>query len=190
MSAASKMMQEKQAEMDMTPMIDVVFNLLIFFMVVTDLNQKDLASLTLPLAHMADQDKANDPDDRVILNVDMEWFIHWKGKKVNLDELGAILGNLKDKYELKKRAKGESGLEPLPGGGTASKLFVLLRADKETPWQHVQWLMTIMAEQKLYKMQFATKKFADAGFRNKIGDKEEWELLDGQWPADVNLGKD
>jgi len=190
MSAAKKMSQETQAEMDMTPMIDVVFNLLIFFMVVTDLNQKDLANLTLPLAHMADQDKADDPDDRVILNVDQQGYIMWKGKKVTLDELGAILGNLKEKYELKMRAKGKSGLEDLPGGGKASKLYVLLRADKETPWQHVQWLMTVMAEQKLYKMQFATKKFADAAFRNKIGDKEEWEILDGQWPDDVKFGKD
>ena len=190
MSAAKKMMQEKPPEMDMTPMIDVVFNLLIFFMVVTDLNQKDLANLTLPLASMADQDKADDPDDRVILNVDQQGYVMWKGKKVTLDELGAILGNLKERYELKKRAKGETGLEDLPGGGKASKLFVLLRADKETPWQHVQWLMTVMAEQKLYKMQFATKKYADAGFRTKIGDKEEWQLLDGEWPDDVHIGKD
>lgn len=187
---AKRRLQEEAPALSMTPMIDIVFNLLIFFMVVTDLNQKDLANLTLPLAHMADQDKADDPDDRVILNVDQMGYVMWKGKKVTLDELGAILGNLKEKYELKKRAQGQSGLEDLPGGGKASKLFVLLRADKETPWQHVQWLMTIMAEQKLYKMQFATKKFADAAFRNKVGDKEEWQILDGVWQDDVKIGKD
>ncbi|MHC4668704.1 MAG: ExbD/TolR family protein [Planctomycetota bacterium] len=187
MSAAAKMMNEFSSEMDMTPMIDIVFNLLIFFMVVTDLSQKDLANLTLPLAHMADQDKDNDPDDRIILNVDQDGFVMWKSKRINLDELGAILGQLKDRYELRMRRKGQTGLEDLPGGGKASKLYVLLRADKETPWQHVQWLMTVMAEQKLYKMQFATKKYADAAFRQTLpgNDKEEWEILDGRWQKDT-----
>ena len=158
MSAAKKMMQEK-TEMDMTPMIDIVFNLLIFFMVVTDLTQKELATLTLPIAHMAEEDKDNDLDERVILNVDRVGRILYKGKAISLDELGTVLRHRKEAYELKMRSKGESGLEDLPGGGKASKLYVLLRADKDTPWQHVQWLMTVMAEQKLYKMQFATKRF-------------------------------
>ena len=149
-------------EMDMTPMIDIVFNLLIFFMIVTDLQQKDLATLTLPIAYMAQEDKDNDPDDRVILNVDKYGQIMYRGRALNLDELGTVLRNSKDQYELKMKRKGKSGLVDI-GGAKASKLFVLLRADKDTPWQHVQWLMTIMAEQKLFKMQFATKKFISGG---------------------------
>ncbi len=152
-------------EMDMTPMIDIVFNLLIFFMIVTDLQQKDLANLTLPIAYMAAEDKDNDPDDRVILNVDKYGQIMYRGRALNLDELGTVLRNQKDQYELKKKreGKGASGTVEIAPGVKASKLFVLLRADKDTPWQHVQWLMTIMAEQKLFKMQFATKKFMSGG---------------------------
>ena len=181
--ATQKFMNTDESEMDMTPMIDIVFLLLIFFMVVTDLTQKDLANLTLPLAHMAVQDKADDPDDRVIFNVDKSGYILYKAKPVNLDELGSILRNRKDAYDLKMKRAGKTGLEDLPGGGKASKLYVLLRADKETPWQHVQWLMTVMAEQKLYKMQFATKQFADSSFLDKMpGDTiPEWERLDGIW---------
>ena len=52
--------QGDDTEMNMTPMIDIVFNLLIFFMVVTDLTQQELANLVLPLAHTAVQDKDND----------------------------------------------------------------------------------------------------------------------------------
>jgi len=187
---AARKMQEESAEMDMTPMIDIVFNLLIFFMVVTDLTQKDLAALTLPIAYMAAEDKDNDPDERVILNVDREGFILYKGKKVNLDELGTILRNRKDQYELKMRRDGKSGLEDLPGGGKASKLFVLLRADKETPWQHVQWLMTVMAEQKLYKMQFATRRFI-GGTSDKGYAPGEQEMLGGirQEQYDEVVGK-
>jgi biopolymer transport protein ExbD len=163
MSKAAQKMSQESAQMDMTPMIDVVFNLLIFFMVVTDLQQKDLAKLTLPIAHMAEEDKDNDPDDRVILNIDTEGHILYKGRPRSLEEIGGILREEKKRYDFDQKRNGKSGLEPIPGGGEASKLFVLLRADKETPWQHVQWLMTIMAEQKLYKMQFATKKFISGG---------------------------
>jgi len=167
MSSAAKDMQgDEQCVMNMTPMIDCVFNLLIFFMLISDLNQKDLVELTLPVAYMAEEDKGQEEDDRVILNVDKYGRIMWKQKNVTLDELGTILGNARDKYELKMKQQNKSGLEELPGGGKASKLYVLLRADKDTPWQHVQWLMTIMAEQKLYKLQFATKKFRDGNYRD------------------------
>lgn len=172
MSTLSENTLEKD-NMNMTPMIDMVFNLLIFFMLITDLKTKDLAEMTLPVAYMAEEDKNQETDDRVILNIDKYGGLMWKGKQVNLDELGTVLGTARDRYELKMRQKGESGIEDLPGGGKASKLYVLLRADKDAPWQHVQWLMTIMAEQKLYKLQFATKKFKD-GFISP----EEAAILD------------
>ena len=181
MSSAAKDMQgEESCAMNMTPMIDCVFNLLIFFMLISDLNQKDLVELTLPVAYMAEEDKGQEEDDRVILNVDKYGVIYWKGTQKTLDELGTILSNARDKYELKMRQQGKSGLEDLPGGGKASKLYVLLRADKDTPWQHVQWLMTIMAEQKLYKLQFATKKFKDSNYS-----ETEAAALDARGPKDV-----
>jgi len=187
MSATAKKMADSGAgDLDMTPMIDVVFLLLIFFMVVTDLNQKELADLVLPLAYMATPDKDNDPDDRVILNVDKYGQIQYGGKVVNLNELGAILRRRKEAYEFKMRQEDKSGLEDLPGGGKASKLYVLLRADRDTPWQHVQWLMTIMSEQKLYKMQFATKKFRDSKYKDDAAEmlggmtQEQFKAKKGQ----------
>lgn len=166
MSAASDMQGEENCAMNMTPMIDCVFNLLIFFMLISDLNQKDLVELTLPVAYMSEEDKGQEEDDRIILNVDKHGQLIWKQKNVNLDELGTILSTARDRYELKMRQQGKSGLEDIGGGAKASKLYVLLRADRDTPWQHVQWLMTIMAEQKLYKLQFATKKFRDGNYRD------------------------
>ena len=41
----------------MTPMIDIVFNLVIFFLIVTDLTQKELENLVLPNAQKAKEDK-------------------------------------------------------------------------------------------------------------------------------------
>ena len=164
MSDITRQMIEEEDEMNMTPMIDIVFNLLIFFMVVSDLTQRELANLTLPLAHTAVQDKDNDEDDRIILNIDDRGQLLLKGKPISLDELGARLANRKRLYEVQQKRKGKEAFI-MTKGGKASRLFVLLRADRNTPWQHVQWVMTIMAEQKLYKLQFATKIFADSSYK-------------------------
>lgn len=190
MSAASDMQGDENCAMNMTPMIDCVFNLLIFFMLISDLNQKDLVELTLPIAHMAEEDKGQEEDDRVVLNVDKYGQVVWKQKNVSLDELGTILSTARDRYELKMRQLGKSGLEDIGGGAKASKLYVLLRADRDTPWQHVQWLMTVMAEQKLYKLQFATKKFRDGNYTEAeavaLDARTQKEVLAAQKPGGGN----
>ena len=54
----------------MTPMIDMTFLLIIFFIIVNDMSQKDLEELKLPIAMEAGQDEP--PENRPILNV--RWF--------------------------------------------------------------------------------------------------------------------
>jgi len=175
-------MQNAESKMDMTPMIDCVFNLVIFFMLVTDLNKKDIVDLTLPLAHMSQQDKNEEKDDRIILNIGDEGKILYKGEAISLDHLGKELEHWKGIFAERMRAKGEDPEETLAGGGKASKLYVLLRADRNVPWQHVQWLMTIMAEHKLYKLQFATKKFIGDAYAKE---PEEAKMLGGRKQSDV-----
>lgn len=67
---ARKRKKAPAAELDinLTPMIDVVFNLIIFFMVITDMTQKDLEYLVLPKASEAQEDPGDDPE-RLIVNV-------------------------------------------------------------------------------------------------------------------------
>ncbi len=55
--------------MDMTPMIDVVFLLIIFFMIITDLTQQDLEDLELPIALSATEDKPDPDEKRPIFNI-------------------------------------------------------------------------------------------------------------------------
>lgn len=121
----------------------------------------ELPPVTLPVAASGAPDPGEYPDDRVTISVDAKGYVHCQGKQVNLDELGSTLSNLKEVYELDMRAKGKSGFERLRGGGLASKLYVLLRADRQTPWQHIQWLMTILAEQKFYKLQLGVRNADD-----------------------------
>lgn len=160
----------ESGELDMTPMIDIVFNLLVFFMVITDLTQKDLVDLTLPIAYMAQEDKPQElEDDRIILNVDKYGQIIWRAQRRTLGELRTILAAQKNLYQRKQQRKGKEAFKIFPNGAKATKLYVLLRADKDTPWQHVQWLMTVMAQEQFYKLEFASSKFVKG-----ISDSSGW----------------
>jgi len=48
-----------------------------------------------------------------------------------------------------------AGFDILPGGAKGSKLHVLLRAYQAAVWQHVQWILTVLAQEKVYKTAFA-----------------------------------
>jgi biopolymer transport protein ExbD len=63
---------------DMTPMIDCVFQLIIFFVLVIDLTQKDLESLKLPKAKFAVPDDAP-PDIRPVLNITQDGTMIYQG---------------------------------------------------------------------------------------------------------------
>src|SRR5688500_20394381 len=55
--------------LDMTPMIDCVFQLIIFFMLITDMSQKELEELYLPKAVVAAADKPDPKEVRPIVNI-------------------------------------------------------------------------------------------------------------------------
>ena len=59
-----------EIEIDMTPMIDMTFLLIIFFIIVNDMSHKDLEELKLPIAMEAGHDEP--PENRPVLNV--RWF--------------------------------------------------------------------------------------------------------------------
>ena len=79
-AAAGKPKPDEKAEMDMTPMIDCVFLLLIFFVLVIDLSQKDLEDLILPKAEHAEPDDSP-PDVRPIINIMQDGTVMYKGNE-------------------------------------------------------------------------------------------------------------
>ena len=143
-------------ELNMTPMIDIVFNLLIFFMIVTDMTRKEIEELELPWSNHAVEDKDNDPDSRVILNIVKadkktfdrtgDVFIKLKGEKYDLERL---------KEELFKHAEKKRDFDH---PAQPSEIFVLIRCDKDIRWREVQWVMQACADPavRIYKLQFAT----------------------------------
>lgn len=63
-----KKLKIDDAEGDMTAMIDCVFLLLIFFMLISEITQADLEQMQLPKAEMAAPDE-RPPRDRLVINI-------------------------------------------------------------------------------------------------------------------------
>ena len=145
---------EGGAETDMTPMIDIVFQLIIFFLVANDLTRKEIEELELPKAIYGKEDVASEKETRIIINVlkpdDVANppkipDVKVKGKQYNLDDL-------------KRYMRSRADMKREEGPNSASAIYVLVRADRNAPWQYVQYVMQVCADPTvmIYKMQFAT----------------------------------
>ncbi|MHC4470807.1 MAG: ExbD/TolR family protein [Planctomycetota bacterium] len=147
---------QAELELNMTPMIDVVFNLLIFFMIVIDMTQKELELLTLPWSESAVEDKGDEEERRVIINVsksrswDQDAAVEIRVKSELYD-----LDGLKDLMFKHAETKRDMTHPMKP-----SEIFAMIRCDKDIRWREVQWVMQACAdpEVRIYKLQFATEE--------------------------------
>jgi biopolymer transport protein ExbD len=147
-------------DMDMTPMIDVVFQLIIFFMLITDMSQKELEELYLPNAKVAVADKPNPDEQRPIVNILTDGQIVVK-REVLYDP------KRDDKYKKLKEFLGRSAkampkgpiFENQPNGPQAPKWPLLIRADQATPMKYVQKVMEVCGMQgiQIWKVELAAK---------------------------------
>jgi biopolymer transport protein ExbD len=132
-------------------------------MIVTDMTQKELEQLVLPLSTQAIEDDGRDPNQRVIINISKKDPKTWgqndqypveikiKGKDFPLDRL---------KEELFVYADSDRDLKD---AAQPSEIFVLIRCDADVRWREVQWVMQACADPavRIYKLQFATRKVGD-----------------------------
>jgi biopolymer transport protein ExbD len=113
--------------LDLTPMIDVVFNLLIFFMVVSHFvkidEERDL-NVVLPSASEA-MPLTQKPRE-FFINIDQEGRFFVRTRHVTDDELGALLA--------------EAALN------NPASQSVIIRADKRAPWDFVATAMRLCNE--------------------------------------------
>jgi biopolymer transport protein ExbD len=134
-------------EMDMTPMIDCVFLLMIFFVLVIDLSQKNLEDLILPRAVYQQPDESP-PEGRPILNVLQNGTVIFEGTVyydpikhgTNYAPIKELLLQIRKIGEATKKLKFTE--EDI--GGKMVKLIddpILIRADKWTEWHYVGEIM-------------------------------------------------
>jgi biopolymer transport protein ExbD len=169
---------QEDAKMDMTPMIDCVFLLMIFFVLVIDLSQQDLEDLILPKAVFMEPDD-DAPDVRPVANILQTGDIYYKGTAYY--ESAKDGENYKGIEKLLKEWRRDLKLtmKPLfegkPPGKNNPKVPddpVLIRADKWTEWHYVGKFMTACSQPyaQFWKLELAmseedkeAKMFAAAG---------------------------
>jgi biopolymer transport protein ExbD len=132
----------EQTKMDLTPMIDVVFQLLIFFVLVTEMAAAELEVLTLPSADQAVPDQ-NPDRKRMILNVNKKGEIVCRKKVLNQKELHEML-------------KLEASIGPRdPTNKALSARAVLIRGDIQAEYKHIQMIMQECAKVGIWKLELA-----------------------------------
>jgi biopolymer transport protein ExbD len=144
---------ETEMEMDMTPMIDVVFLLIIFFMIITDLTQQDLEDLELPVAISATEDKPDPDEKRPIFNIKHTGSIIVRKEPLyspeTHDGLKDPMGDVKKKLAI--IAKNMPRKDDLPDG------HLMIRGDRSVPFKYVQQVMQECAQKgiQIWKVQLA-----------------------------------
>lgn len=118
----------------MTPMIDMVFLLLVFFMTVSTLAQAD-RRLKLDLPESASSDVPEDLSDRGTISLDAEGRIY----------LGAVAQTLES---MQATIKESLSLNP--------ELRIHVRADQATPYSEIKKVLRSCAEVGAYEVIYAT----------------------------------
>ena len=172
-----KLPSTDESKLNMTPMIDIVFNLVTFFMLTLDLSRKELAALDLPRANKGVEDKdpiaeaqrqaatsnasaqdVRNDNTRFVINLLANGNIMLKGDEYPLSaaspaEQQKSLNLLRDKL---KELTRNPALREKDG---SSKVMVLVRGDRTAKWKYIQWIMQVCADPniKIYRIHFGVE---------------------------------
>ena len=125
----------RKVGINMTPMIDVVFLLIIFFLVSSHLvRQETQIELALPIAKSASEDKDLDVP-RVTLNVKADGQLLLAGREIDIERLEPRLRELREK-------EGE-------------RLEVRLRGSRDTPYTYVEPILVACTKVGIWNVSFA-----------------------------------
>lgn len=132
-----KRQQREELELNLTPLIDVVFLLLIFFMVSTTFQKESQISLQLPKASEAPTDTPSD-NIEVVINAAGRFYVN-------------------DQELVKSDAKSlQAALFKLIDGNRDIPLTI--RADAQTPHQAVVMAMDAAGQLGMLRMSIATSQ--------------------------------
>lgn len=131
---------------DMTPMIDVTFLLIIFFVMVSELTRMEItADVLLPLADQANVEDAPDRT-RLVINIEKDGGLFLLGQKRSTDDLRGILA------AEAKMALGPDGF---------SERSVVIRGHKDLKYERVQEIMLECRKQRIWRLSFAAERPED-----------------------------
>jgi biopolymer transport protein ExbD len=134
-------------EMNMTPMIDCTFLLLVFFMIVSEMSSLDLENMALAYADQAKAPEVEPPDRRVVINIRKDdakkGFVRIQGRQYDKDKLAELIR--------KEAIKSGREHDPKFAKIVIHKLRVLIRCDREAKYETVQWVFDACSKNGVYK---------------------------------------
>jgi biopolymer transport protein ExbD len=170
MSGKSKVQIQEDITPNLIPMIDIMFLLLLFLMIASDMGQRELEDVQLPKADVVKEDKPDQDAkeaDRLTINVYhlpqklAECAVYWNTKTpgvcreerhwrmgvkgtdyTDMDKLYAFLD--------KEAAIGRKGTDPK--APKVSERKVMIRADGAAPYSMPQKAMNVCAKAGMYKI--------------------------------------
>lgn len=126
---------EQEAEFELTPMIDVVFLLIAFFMTLISFISSELIELELPEAEQASIPE--EPGERQYISINAAGELFFGASPITEEALTLRLSQLKAEIP---------------------SLKVFLRADAQTPHRHVNQVMEATAKAGIFDLIFASAK--------------------------------
>ena len=145
-------MGEIKAEPNLTPLLDVVFQLITFFMLVINFGNDNYDQrVRLPVAASAAAVEAGPvEEDRLVLNIDREGRLLMNG--MELDMLSAIK-ELRTQSDIKRRdAERYAAKKGLPKPDPQNlPTNVIIRCDRATPYSELYRLITACQERGFRK---------------------------------------
>lgn len=164
--------QPADIAVDMTPFSDMTFQLMIFFIVVNDMSQKELEDLKLPAARVATEDKPE--PGRPVLNiledgtVKFRSRVYYDNKWDSKGRIDPIRPGRPDYYwsvhemlATKVVPNMETAVDPEhPALGPLPDEPLLIRADRNTPFKYIQRVMEVCSRNnvKIWKIQLAVSE--------------------------------
>jgi len=168
-----KIAVQEEISPNLIPMVDIMFLLLLFFMLSADMGQRELEDVVLPMAKSVKEDKASkggSDRERLTLNVfhryevkcvsyskgavcrdDTHWRVGIKGKDYSEPE--KLFNFLKKEADAMRTDKNNPQI---------SERKVMIRADASAPYGLAQRSMNVCAKAGIYKVEVGAAAPLDA----------------------------
>jgi biopolymer transport protein ExbD len=141
---------------NLIPMIDIMFLLLLFFMLGSDLSQRELESVRLPKAEQARQDPPADKDGRLTINAHHDEAIRcdaYDHHRICRDEAHWRIRMHGEDCTEAGKLSAAIARSALPTGLALSERKVMIRADGGAPFGLARRALGACAENKIYKIE-------------------------------------
>jgi biopolymer transport protein ExbD len=155
MGLARNEMQEGKS--DLTPMIDVVFQLLIFMMLITSISS--LKDVELPVASMAQPDE-KPPKDRLVIDILKDKV---EGSHRGIYNISSQTYSPRELItRLRSEANKNRSAEKLPNGESRSETSILIRCDRRVYFEDFERILKMCVNPNwgifMYKIEIAIAK--------------------------------